>query len=254
MDKTSQADLYRKRLKIYTDRLAMAVGREINGTIRRAGVEFRKTGQLDDVALRQAHQQRTATILEGFYRRIAKTSVTDAFSLVEGKGISLKNNPGDAEAFIEQILRTFLLQQGLKKAALISETTREDIIGAILEGIKEGEGSAVIARRIGKVSGFTRNRAVTIAITETFAAHSHANYAAIENTGNVFGLNRLKEWSPVIDARTRSHHADMASHPAIEMDKFFNVNGELMSRPHDPAGSADNVIRCRCVLVYDFQD
>jgi len=66
-------------------------------------------------------------------------------------------------------------------------------------------------------------------------------------------IKLVKKWLPAEDARTRPAHAAMANKPYIPMDDKFNVGGEMLSRPGDPAGSAGNVINCRCVLRYKEQ-
>ena len=103
--------------------------------------------------------------------------------------------------------------------------------------------------------GFSALRAATIARTEIHNASSFANHAVVLSQ---FPQEQLmKRWTAVNDLRTRSHHADVNG-TIIPMEEKFVVttNGipKLMDRPADPAGGAANVINCRCILVYEYDD
>jgi len=117
-------------------------------------------------------------------------------------------------------------------------------------GISDGVGVAQVASNIRKVTGLTPWRAATVARTET---HNAATFGSIETARSAeqdVGIVLLKEWLPTMDNRTRDAHRAMAGQPAIALDEKFNVDGEMMDRPSDPAGSAENVINCRCGLIY----
>ncbi len=63
-------------------------------------------------------------------------------------------------------------------------------------------------------------------------------------------MTMLKAWSPTLDDRTRPEHAAMDGSEPIGMDELFDVGGEMLDRPGDPAGSPENTISCRCVCTY----
>lgn len=57
-----------------------------------------------------------------------------------------------------------------------------------------------------------------------------------------------KQWVATIDARTRPDH--LAAHgQEVGIDEPFIVGGEQLDHPGDPAGSAAEVINCRCRVV-----
>ncbi len=51
------------------------------------------------------------------------------------------------------------------------------------------------------------------------------------------------------DSKTREDHAE-ADGQEVGMDEPFDVGGEQLMYPGDPAGSAGNVINCRCTVIY----
>ena len=99
-------------------------------------------------------------------------------------------------------------------------------------------------RKIVSKPNFYRAQALRIARTETTAA---ANFAATE-AGGVSGFAMQKEWISALDSRTRDDHAGTNGQKRPE-SKPFNVGGEKLMYPGDPAGSAGNVINCRCTVA-----
>jgi len=82
--------------------------------------------------------------------------------------------------------------------------------------------------------------AVRFARTETGVIGSGAQSEMFKRSG----VDR-KSWSNLSDARDWHQNID----GPIPMDEPFIVDGEAMMHPHDPAGSARNIINCRCSLA-----
>ena len=73
-----------------------------------------------------------------------------------------------------------------------------------------------------------------------------ANFATNTSANDIFGAQNLeKEWITSMDGRERNAHA-IANGQVVDMDSKFVVMGEQLSHPGDSAGSAGNVINCRC--------
>ena len=71
----------------------------------------------------------------------------------------------------------------------------------------------------------------------------------MKSATDLFGKNNLqKEWIASLDERTRGTHAAVNG-TVVEYEEAFNVGGDLMQHPADPAGSASNVINCRCSIA-----
>lgn len=140
---------------------------------------------------------------------------------------------------IESIVTTFYEDVGaVISAGIARQATRKEIQKDILN---------IMAKK-------SKNRAETIAITETHKASSHASHKRALDMRNDMGLNMQKQWIAVQDSRTRNSHIAMRDKPAIGIDEMFVVGGEKMDRPHATGASAGNVIRCRCVLKYIVVD
>jgi hypothetical protein len=148
----------------------------------------------------------------------------------------------------------WLKQNGGMHIQAIADTTRNKIQRIIqAETLNEVDTSG-IRGKIRELKGISAYRAKVIALTET---HSAAQYASHETAVQIETDNDLtvyKEWVPVEDERTRESHADMADHEPILLHEMFDVDGVQMERPSDPRGGAENVINCRCSLVYSTED
>ena len=74
------------------------------------------------------------------------------------------------------------------------------------------------------------------------AGNSATNQSAID----IFGAQNLKkQWIASLDDRTRNAHAQVNGQ-VVNMNAKFVVMGEMLAHPGDSAGSAGNVINCRC--------
>jgi len=126
-------------------------------------------------------------------------------------------------------------------------------------GISEGLGIAEIATNIINnieeyQAKFARYRAERIARTEIIGQSNWAGLESIKAAGIEDQV--LKKWLPEIDERTRQNHVEMENHPAIPLDDTFEVprlsgGVDRMKYPGDTAGSAENVINCRCTIIYE---
>ena len=105
-------------------------------------------------------------------------------------------------------------------------------------------------------------RGDVIARTESINALRAGQYESIAQAvekGKVELSDVVKRWDSTMDGRTRTTHAkaEIDYKEGIPLTQAFEVsriNGgtDLMMYPGDPAGSADNVIQCRCRLVAEI--
>ena len=88
--------------------------------------------------------------------------------------------------------------------------------------------------------------------TEVNRAYNLSNYAqSLEVARETPGA--LKRWNSTGDMRTRDSHIN--AHGQLRpLDKPFNVKGEELQYPLDPAGSAANTINCRCRMTIIHPD
>ena len=141
--------------------------------------------------------------------------------------------------------------QAGQRAVEISNTTRERLANAIARGVDARDPPAAIARRIrDEVGGMSRARATTIARTETATASSVVQQQSAEQLNDALGLGLMKTWTATSDDRTRESHA-AADGQRVAIDGVFTVGGAELRHPSDPDGPPEEVINCRCVVVYE---
>lgn len=134
-----------------------------------------------------------------------------------------------------------------KRATLIAETSKEEVARVIRQGVLAGLSVDKIAMAI-RVFYTERKaaRAMLIARTEVVAASNYGSWQGAKQTS----VPMIRTWLATSDDRTREAHAD-ADGQTTGMEGTFNVDGQSLSYPGDPVGSADNVINCRCGVQYN---
>lgn len=108
------------------------------------------------------------------------------------------------------------------------------------QAMNEAQAGRILRKKFNDMSVANAKRIVR---TESVNA---ANYATNQSAVDTFGIENLqKEWIATFDDRVRIDHIQ-ANGQVVDMDKKFLVGGEELSYPGDSAGSAANVINCRC--------
>ena len=185
------------------------------------------------------------------------SALVPAFLLIADRSVAYVFNSAGLKASqeetVERLVREWILSYALLQSKTITATTRQMVRDAIVEGIADGLGEVAIGKLIIQSTGgqVATQRARLIARTE---AHNVSQKAIQETVKNAELPEMLKRWIPTADDRTRDGHSEMISHKAIPLNERFRVVGKnstsIMDRPGDSMGSAENVINCRCVLVY----
>ena len=133
-------------------------------------------------------------------------------------------------------------------ADLIGQDTAKQVTAAIRAGELSGFSIAETSRLVQQSvygENMTDVRATRIARTESASAMSGGAY----DQAQALGIFQSKEWVGFEDGKTRETHLTCMGQGRIPMDDAFS-NGLMY--PLDPAGSADEVINCRCQpLFYD---
>jgi len=137
------------------------------------------------------------------------------------------------------------VESKLAKIVDCNRTTQDAIEAVLRAGLEHGDDIQFIANGIeGVFEDAIGNRAVVIARTEVIGASNWATFEAYTQSEVV----ALKEWLTTVDGRQRPAHED-ANNQAVPLKEPFIVDGEELMYPGDPAGSAENIIQCRCTLV-----
>lgn len=126
------------------------------------------------------------------------------------------------------------------------------IFAQISEGQANGESNETIAARIDRVildsgSEWWQNRAKVIARTETNRAWNAGVLAAAQYYQGPTA-RWVKVWDTDVDGHERPAHK-RAEGQQRSLSDTFQVGGEDLRFPGDPAGSPSNVINCRCSLT-----
>lgn len=163
---------------------------------------------------------------------------------------------GFNEEFLREIL-AFFAQYLLNKAILpISETTKNQILQVISEGVALGWGADKIATTL-EAPDLLLWRARLIVRTE---ANKAMNYG--QQIGEAKSeWESTKTWIAANDHRTRHSHRvvddvrvdfkERFAVPIYEGRKPYHQTGvDMMSGPGDPHASAGNVCNCRCTLAF----
>lgn len=185
-------------------------------------------------------EPRLTMLLTAHYR-----AVIDAFGLRVLRGRK-------ADSQFETLIQRYIATDGAARIQGITGTTRQAIQSVISASEKDGLGNQATGKAIfDKMRGsFSRNRAATIARTETHSAASYANHEVNKSLGIP---NQKKRWVATNDIRTRSWHSAMNG-VEVEADEDFTVyhNGieYKMGYTGDPRGGASNTINCRCITLY----
>lgn len=133
----------------------------------------------------------------------------------------------------------------------------------LLEGFLEGESIDELKDRLTGIERVTRSRARTVARTEIISA---SNSGSLE-TVRLAGFTGIKEWQATMDDRTRPTHGDGlfdkdtgalifggADGTRVPLGGKFKVGLSELSFPGDPLGSPEEIINCRCTLLFDLDE
>ncbi len=151
------------------------------------------------------------------------------------------------EEVVATAARKYASRWSATRAEEISATTGKRVSDAVQKGIRNNDPPPVIAKAIQAAAGGTiaKFRAVMIAQTET---HSAWNAGSLE-TAKDADVGLVKVWDSTNDDRTREDH-DAADGQSADLEDAFDVGGESLEFPGDPSGSAEQIINCRCTMVY----
>ncbi len=176
--------------------------------------------------------------------------------LVRAKGDEelLKLNPGKSKSGITKSpmfdmsadeVVNFLESLGIQFVSEVNATTRAALIAEISEGIRAGESTDQLKRRVQDVYETLRGyRAEVISRTETLRSLNFATIESYKQSGVVEG----KEWLTALDEKVRDAHRAVDG-KVVPLNEPFIVGGERMMQPGDPSASVSNTVQCRCTLI-----
>jgi uncharacterized protein with gpF-like domain len=224
-------------------------------TQRRLAQEFRRVAAAaaanytDDSRWLPLHRQNLRRILAAGSRMAAEAGTTRARSVIKTVAGKQGKKLDTWTQLLARVVR-WADRNAAEKVEDISKTTRRRVNNAISAGLEANEAPRDIARRIrDDVGQMSAGRALTIARTETHAAHNTGQQMSVEQASDEFEVELVKEWVATEDDRTREDHLN-ADGQTVALDQPFTVGGAKLMFPGDPNGPPEQIINCRCTVVY----
>lgn len=155
--------------------------------------------------------------------------------------------PIEQEAAIKAVTIDSKLKEPLYESLGVDVTKLKKTISAeITRGIAAGYSYGEMAQGIALMTKAPLSRARTIVRTEAGRVQEQANFDAA-NKAKAAGADVVKQWSAVLDGKTRDSHREL-DHQIREMDKPFEIEGKKAMYPHDFGDPAEDC-NCRCTLL-----
>lgn len=176
---------------------------------------------------------------ESFYR----TAFTLETTVEARLGFGLLNERAIASAVNNPLSRiTWQERHRDNQTALIKQLRQE-----ITQGLIQGKSYQQIARSVKDRMEIGASKTQRIINTEAHRAMAEGRQKSLEHAQNK-GVNMKKRWVSTLDGRTRDRHQGVDGQE-VGIDEPFDVDGESLMYPGDLAGSAENVINCRCTHI-----
>lgn len=155
--------------------------------------------------------------------------------------------PIEQEAAIKAVTIDSKLKEPLYESLGVDVTKLKKTISTeITRGIAAGYSYGEMAQGIALMTKAPLSRARTIVRTEAGRVQEQANFDAA-NKAKAAGADVVKQWSAVLDGKTRDTHREL-DHQIREMDKPFETHGKKAMYPHDFGDPAEDC-NCRCTLL-----
>lgn len=202
----------------------------------------------------ESHEKNLLRILRTNLARGASGAVSLALDVAKSYSIATERKSGELNVDTEDELRaravTLGARQAAKKVVGISRVTRQRIRDVIEVGLENDKHPDEIARDIYDINDMTRARARTIARTESHQIVMTAEHDSMTEISDELNIKMKKIWVSSDDDRTRESHSE-ANGQKVELDEAFIVGGVELLHPGDPDGPPEEVINCRCGVVYE---
>ncbi len=153
------------------------------------------------------------------------------------------------EALNDEVER-FLQERAERYSPPIVDTLIRQLRAELREGVRRGERISDLRKRLRRIFvDLLPDRIDKIVRTEVIGGLNRGSLAAYNRSPVV----ENKTWLTARDDRvrpTKVGHLDQraADGQTVPKGDPFIVSGEQLQHPGDPAGSAGNIIRCRCAM------
>lgn len=211
-----------------------------------------------EFALLQTVQKHMPAVQKTLGRNIRFT-LEDFGNMVlnEGKALGY-NKENKANRKFDSFITEYIARHTGQQISTIENTTQKNIRNIVkgwtAETITAGDSLPQLTEMLeAEFEGLSKTNARRIARTEVALA---SNNGSLEAVKSLQIPNMFKEWVTASDGRVRDGEGGYADHSVmngaeVALEEKFGVPPDsLMEGPGDPGAPADQVINCRCVLVY----
>ena len=200
--------------------------------------------------------EKYAKKFDSFYKKALQDAGEAGVEASQGKLMDLDiEKKQEEEAFVispelSRKLDSLILESG----AVINEATLNKISAMVQKGMTQGWTVEELTQNLHqRLDGLAFSRSRRIANTEM---------GKVENFGQLEGYRQsemveLKGWLSAFLPTTRDEHAEadyFYSDNPIPLDDAFEVGGEMLQYPGDPAGSPGNIIECKCTTYPEVRE
>jgi len=129
---------------------------------------------------------------------------------------------------------------------------KKHINSAVTQGILQGEAIDKIAQRLAAtVTDMSHTSAIRNARTMTTSAQNGGRIDSYKRAEGM-GIKMLQVWMATLDDRTRHEHRQLDGQKR-KVGEAFEVEGEKIFFPGDPAADPALVYNCRCTLIGEVE-
>jgi hypothetical protein len=186
-----------------------------------------------------------------------ESAMTDRKLVKSNNGIALLKNEDQIiqDLILADIDNYLATEVGLTITAIgntskvLLQNLLKDLVPKIIEqGIGTGAAQTMLRDQIKSAWHSARYyRTERIVRTEVGRA---ANYGSIKGVRST-GVAQNKHWVSSYSATSRPEHM---TDQMVDIDDLFDIGGESLDFPGDPAGSAAQTINCTCCISYSSKD
>ena len=224
--------------------------RILTDKLKKAFAEFKSVkAATDDIVARVVFDLKTENskikvINQVFFEKASELGIRQSLSELSGLTGDALDEAAERVKLSPRIKGKLVISS--HKVTGINRTTQDIIANQLSEGLESGEGLSELTSRIKQTLGSNRQRALRIARTQTAGAVGTGRHEGMRHAGT-----ELKSWITSGDSQVRDAHTQAGIRYAagIPLDVPFDVAGEMLMYPGDPAGSAANIINCRCLEI-----
>lgn len=236
-------------IKTYLKNQAHKVKKELSRAKDMSDVDINSIFNVDKNAEKYARK------FDSFYINALQKAGEAGLQASQGKLMDLDLEEKQEEEFIVTAeIRKELTKMILESGTQIAKTTLTKIERMVEKALKENWTVEELTQNLyERLDGLALSRSRRIANTEM---------AKTENWGQLEGykqseLVELKGWLSAFLPTTRDTHAEADAYYSdnpIPLNEGFEVGGELLQYPGDPAGSPENVIECKCATYPEVKE